>query len=213
MSVDQTSQLIQLVLNSVLMAIACGLVLLALVTRHTAIHQQLRSLSRDVQALLDGIDPLWDAFISEDVFPSAARHYLPVTTRRERVSQLKVQQQYLRQRYRLTQTSVLITYGALLLLLGNVGLLALRTLIGWDWLVTISLYLFAGGTVVFLLGVGLAVVDIYKSRRSLLEELYGHLDADNIAAFRVKLPLTARPLGFCRHQRKLPVSPQQTQVS
>jgi len=125
MSVDQTSQLIQLVLNSVLMAIACGLVLLALLTRHTAIYQQLCLLSRDVQALFDGIDPLWDAFISEDVFPSAARHYLPAATRRERASLLKAQQQYLRQRYRLTQTSVLATYGALLLLLGNVGLLAL----------------------------------------------------------------------------------------
>lgn len=213
MSVDQTSQLIQLVLNSVLMAIACGLVLLAMLTRHTAIYQQLRLLSRDVQTLLDGIDPLWDAFISEDVFPSASRHYLPPSTRRERANQLKAQQHYLRQRYRLTQTSILATYGALLLLLINTGLLALRTLINWDWLVKISLYLFTAGTVVFLLGVGLALADIYSSRRSLLEELYERIPVDGITAFRVKLPLATPKLGLRRTQRKLPISPQQTQVS
>lgn len=208
MSVDQTSQLIQLVLNSVLMAIACGLVLLAILTRHTGIDQQLRLLNRDVQTLFDGIDPLQEAFIAEDVFPTTSRHYVPSRARRERASQLKMQQQYLRQRYRISQTSMLATYVALLLLLSNTGLLALRTLIDWDGLVTLSLYLFIAGILMFLMGVGLALLDVYRSRRSLLEELHERLPINRITVFRVKLPLTSPQLGLRRTQRKLPVSSQ-----
>ena len=208
MSIDQTSQLIQLVLNSVLMAIACGLVLLAILTRHIGIDQQLRCLNRDVQTLFDGIDPLQEAFIAEAVFPSTSRHYVPSSARRERAGQLKMQQQYLRQRYRISQTSMLATYVALLLLLSNTGLLALRTLIDWDWLVTLSLYLFVAGILVFLMGVGLALLDVYRSRRSLLEEFHERLPINRITVFRVKLPLTSQRLGLRRTQRKLPVSSQ-----
>jgi Protein of unknown function (DUF2721) len=213
MSVDQTSQLIQLVLNSVLMAIACGLVLLVMLTRHTAIGQQLRLLNRDVQTLFDGIDPLQEAFIAEAVFPTTARHYLPSSVRRERANQLKAQQQHLRQRYRMTQTSMLVTYGALLLLLSNTGLLAFRTLINWDWLVSLSLYLFTGGTLVFLVGVGLALLDGYRSRRSLLEELRDGLPIDSVAILRVKLPLTAQQLGLRKTQQRLAANRQRTQAS
>lgn len=213
MSVDQTSQLIQLVLNSVLMAIACSLVLLAVVTRQTVTDYQLQRLNRDAQALLDGIDPLREAFIAEDVFPSASRYYLPFSVRRERASQLKLQQKHLRQRHRMTQASILTTSVALLLLLSSTGLLALRTLIDWDWLVTLSLYLFTAGTLVFLISVGLALLEAYRSRGSLLEELYERLPVNSVTPFRVKFPLTPQQLGLRKTQPKLAGSRQRTQVS
>lgn len=213
MSVDQTSQLIQLVLNSVLMAIACSVVLLAVVTRQTVTDQQLRRLSRDAQALLDGIDPLQEAFIAEEVFPRAYPHYLPFSVRRERANQLKLQQKHLRQRHRMTQTSILATYAALLLLLINIGLLALRTLIAWDGLVTLSLYLFTAGTLVFLLSVGLALLEVYRSRCSLLEELYERLPLHSVTAFRVRFPLTPPQIGLRRTQPRLAGSRQRTQAS
>lgn len=213
MSVDQTSQLIQLVLNSVLMAIACSLVLLAIMTRQTATDQQLRRLNRDAQTLFDGIDPLREAFIAEDVFLGASRHYLPFSVRRERANQLKQQRKHLQQRHRMTQTSILATYTALLLLLSNTGLLALRTLLNWDWLVTLSLYLFTAGTLVFLLSIGLALLDLYRSRCSLLEELYERLPVNSVTAFRVKFPLTPQQIGLRRTQARLAESRQRTQVS
>ena len=49
MSVEQTTQLIQLILNSVLMSVACALVLSALSLRHHDIQQQLQTQQRQAQ--------------------------------------------------------------------------------------------------------------------------------------------------------------------
>ena len=58
------------------------------------------------------------------------------------------------------------------------------------------------------MGVGLALLDVYRSRRSLLEEFHERLPINRITVFRVKLPLTSQRLGLRRTQRKLPVSSQ-----
>lgn len=143
MSVEQTSQLIQLILNSALMAIAAGIILVGLLLRHTALHLRLRDVHDSTVELMGG----------------------GVVFRGDRFTHLRQQQQYFRQRCRTSFQSVLFAYGALMLLLVNVLLLALRTLLDWSWLIPGSLVLFLLGAGATLLALGVALVDLYWAQR------------------------------------------------
>lgn len=151
MTVEQTSQLIQLILNAALMVTACGLVLAGLLARHSALYVRLRTLHQDYLDRMVG-----SAMLQGD-----------------RMTQLKSQQKQFRQRYRSAQNSILTIYAALMTLLVSTLLLALRTVTDQSWLISLSMMFFNGGIALFLAGVGLALVDFYQSRQSLLEELRG----------------------------------------
>jgi hypothetical protein len=188
MSVEQTSQLIQLILNSVLMVIACSLVLVGLLSRYTAIAFKLQTLNRDYV----------DAVIG------AARLTKP------QLIQLKHQQTQLRQRYRSSQNGILLIYGALLLSLFNTLLLAMRTLWSQLWLIQSSFFFFVAGVGLLLAGTGIALADIYQSRRSLLQEVRSwvaipSLDAD--ASHPARLSSSkALPSASERSRRRIRVS-------
>lgn len=149
MSIEQTSQLIQLILNSVLMTTACSVVLAGLLMHHTALHLQLKQVHQEYAELIAGNGVL----------------------QTERMSQLRYQQLWLRYRCRASYNSLLFTSVALSLLLFSTLLLSLRMLLPWQWLISLSLVPFVLGVGALLIGVGMALVEFYQSQRSLQDDL------------------------------------------
>lgn len=146
MSVEQTTQLIQLMLNSVLMGVVCALVLGGLTTRHGALSEEIQALYQadNQEANLDGI--------------------------RSQALPQRQQRRYLHTRYRIMGYSVLTAYYALLFSILSGFLLALRGLLGWDWLIPVALVLFAIGISTLLVSVGLTLIEWHLSNRPLLDE-------------------------------------------
>lgn len=149
MSLEQTNQLIQLVLNSVLMVAACVVILAGLLVRHTATHRQLRSLTQEYSKLMSGSALL----------------------RGDRLLQVKHQLRQLRQQYQGAYRSILVIHGALLTFVLSGLTVALRTIASADWLIAAALVLFIVGLVILLLGLTLAVVDLHTAKRSLWDEI------------------------------------------
>lgn len=147
MSVEQTTQLIQLMLNSVLMGVVCALVLGGLTARHSALSEEIQVLNQagtqDVN--LDGV--------------------------RSQVLQQRQQRRYFHTRYQILGYSVLTAYYALLFSILSGFLLALRGLLGWDWLIPAALVLFAIGISTLLVAVGLTLIEWHLSNHPLLDEV------------------------------------------
>ncbi|NJP11214.1 MAG: DUF2721 domain-containing protein [Leptolyngbyaceae cyanobacterium RU_5_1] len=155
MSVEQTTQLIQLILNSVLMSVVCALVLGGLVARHAGIDDRLQALNRQTSDGLEN-DSWRNNFASE--------------TLRERSSQTRRHLRQLQHRHRISHYSVLAAYYALLFSITSCFALSVRGAIDWSWLIPISLGLFAFGIAVLLVAIGLTLVDLHLSDRPLLDE-------------------------------------------
>lgn len=176
MDVAQTSQLIQLILNAVLMTTACGLVLVGLVMRHTALHLRLQNLHQEYLDL-----------VAEATTWSTVR---PRTGYREQLTYLRMQQHRLRQGCRRSYHSLLATSTALWLLIVSTLLVALRSLLPWQWLIPLSLLPFVAGVAALLVAVGLAGIEFYRSRRLLQWE--GQHLWETVAA-EPRKPLRASP--------------------
>jgi hypothetical protein len=145
MSVEQTTQLIQLILNSVLMGVACSLVLGGLIARHTTLGDEIQALNQ-----ANAQDGNSDG--------------------RSQGLQLRQQRRSLYSRYRLSRYSVLMAYYALLFSIFSGLMLALRGMLDWDWLIPVALALFALGVSTLLVAVGLTLMEWHISNRPLLDE-------------------------------------------
>ena len=158
MSVEQTTQLIQLILNSVLMTIACALLLNRIALRQTALEESLQATNRQCLELLSlGSDRLSEAKGSD--------------RSTSRILQAKKHLRQLQHRYKVVQYSVLATAYALICAIASTLSLALRTLINLEWLVPISLGLFVFGVTLLLIGVGLMLLDLHTADRALWDEI------------------------------------------
>jgi hypothetical protein len=149
MSLEQTNQLIQLVLNSALMVAACVVILGGLLVRHTATHRQLRSLNQEYSELMGG----------------------SVLLKGDRLLQVKHQLRQLRQQYQDAYRSILVIHYALLTFVLSGLTVALRTIANADWLITAALVLFIVGLIILLVGLGLALGDLHAAKRSLWDEI------------------------------------------
>ncbi|MBC7968647.1 MAG: DUF2721 domain-containing protein [Verrucomicrobia bacterium] len=158
MSVEQTSQLIQLILNSVLMTVACALLLSRISTRQTALEESLYAANRQCIELLGVGSEHWRDGVGGDRATN-------------RVLQAKKHLRQLQYRYKVLRYGVLANVYALLCAIGSTLALALRTLINLEWLVPISLGLFVFGVTLLLLGVGLTLIDLHTADRSLWDEI------------------------------------------
>ncbi|MBD2464324.1 DUF2721 domain-containing protein [Oscillatoria sp. FACHB-1407] len=172
MSIEQTSQLLQLILNSVLMLTTCVVIWGVLTVRHIAIHHRLRGLNQEYFELLNHA----------------------VMLRGDRLHQIRNQLQQFRQRYQTIYLSLLTLYGAVLFLSISAFMIVLRSLLNWQWLITGSLLLFALGTGAMLVGIGLALLDFYRSRQTMVEEMSWvlGLGEDVMDLKLAKTPRTAR---------------------
>jgi len=153
MSVEQTTQLIQLILNSVLMSVACALVLGGLTARHAGISQQLQTIQRPEQDLNPEIGQ-----------PDSLLMF------RERVTYLRGQRRRLRYRQQILRYSVLSAYYALFLSVLSCLVLVLRGIMDWNGLIPIALGMFVIGVATLLVAVGLTLIDWHLSDRPLIEE-------------------------------------------
>lgn len=139
MSVEQTTQLIQLILNSALMlAIAVGW-WGVMWLRHSTLVSQIQAHQRRTHRLAA------DGLLNSDL----------LTSRRQ-------QRYHLQTRYRLTRHSVLIMHYVLLGLVSSLFCLSLRTLFGGEWLIPAALALFILGVTGLMLSVALALMEFYQ---------------------------------------------------
>jgi hypothetical protein len=168
MSVEQTTQLIQLILNSVLMTVACALALSRLGTRHTSIEEKLQTANQWYTSLLE---------TGKEVRVADGS----ASFREVRLFQAKKSLRRLQRRYTVTHYSLLATHYALLFSIGSIFTMTLRALINADWLIVAALGLFVVGVACLLLGIGLTLIDLHSSDLHLLEEVQGMLTTDRTA--------------------------------
>lgn len=140
MSVHQTSQLIQLILNSALMITVCVGLMGGLWLRHGAIANQLRYLKSQILK-----------------FANSSNGSGP-----EQLIQLRHERFHLQRRYRLIHNSTLVIHYALLVFIASLFALALRTLVNLSWLIPIALFLFIVGAGGVLVSVAFSLMDFYQ---------------------------------------------------
>ncbi|PSB23695.1 DUF2721 domain-containing protein [Stenomitos frigidus] len=158
MSVEQTTQLIQLILNSMLMIVACALLLSRISVRQTALEEGLQASNRQYLELLSLGGERWYESNAGDRSTS-------------RVLQAKKHLRQLQHRYKVVRYGVLANAYALMCAIASTLALALRTVINLEWLVPISLGLFVFGVTLLLLGVGLMLLDLHTADRALWDEI------------------------------------------
>lgn len=169
MSVEQTTQLIQLILNSVLMSVACALVLGGLTTRHSTLSSQFHALSRQ------GDD------LDSHIPPSPPNDFLRNRTYN------RAQLRRFQSRYQLSRYSVLASYYALLFSILSCFSLALRGLLQWNALITLAMVLFVLGVTILLLAIGLTITDLHLDDFPIgdtIKQTVKSRDADTLHSFR-----------------------------
>ncbi len=164
MSVEQTTQLIQLILNSVLLTVACALALGRLGIRQATVEEHLKAASRHYSDLLELRGEM-----------EGNGKVLPLQSR---LNQAKKALRQLQQRYQALHQSLLATHYAFLFAVISTFMMALRALVNADWLITLAIGLFVVSVSVLLLGVGWTLVEIHHSKLPLWQEVEGMLSLD-----------------------------------
>jgi len=141
MTVEQTTQLIALMLNAILMALLGGLLWGVAWSRRHTLQAQLQETQRLQQVLFVNARP----------------------NRELQLQRLRQQQQRQRRQFQLAYGSVVVSHYTLTLLLFSVLLLGLRMLIFSNALISLALLLFVLGAAGLLLGVLLLLVDAHQA--------------------------------------------------
>ncbi|MCY7321099.1 MAG: DUF2721 domain-containing protein [Phormidesmis sp. CAN_BIN36] len=151
MSVEQTTQLIQLILNSVLMIVACAFILAGLLLRRSALEQRLQTTSLEYYQVL----------------------HLAYKSQGDRLLLLKKQLRHLQQQVRLAQKGTIAIHYAFMVFVASTFTLSLRTVLDAAWLITTALALFVVGIAILLLSVTLLLLDLHQSDRPFWQEIKG----------------------------------------
>ncbi|MER3435036.1 MAG: hypothetical protein C4288_16865 [Leptolyngbya sp. ERB_1_1] len=162
MSIDDTTQLIQLILNSVLMLLACAFVLGGLLLRRSVIENRLQITNVEYFQSIDRID------------------------QSNRLLMLQKQIRYLQQRVKSANNGILVMYYALILFVSSTFTLAIRTVFSMEWLVTGSMALFVAGTAILLFSVAIVLVDLHQSDRPFWQEMRDILASEMSRKRRIK---------------------------
>ncbi|NJK53935.1 MAG: DUF2721 domain-containing protein [Leptolyngbyaceae cyanobacterium SU_3_3] len=153
MSVEQTTQLIQLILNSVLMIVACAFVLGGLLLRRSALENRLQTTSLEYYQVL----------------------HLTYDSQGDRLLRLKKQLRRLQQQIQSSYNGVLTIYYALMLFVASTFALALRTVVNHTWLISLAMLLFIIGVGILLLSIAIVLLDLYQADRPFWQEMQGML--------------------------------------
>lgn len=148
MSVEQTTQLIQLILNSVLMIVACAFVLGGLLLRRSALENRLQTTSLEYYQVL----------------------HLAYESQSGRLLRLKKQLRHLQQQIQSSRNGITAVYYALMFFVGSTFALSMRTAIDALWLISIAMTLFIAGVGVLLLSVAIILLGLHQSDREALLE-------------------------------------------
>lgn len=170
MSIDDTTQLIQLILNSVLMLLACAFVLGGLLLRRSVIENRLQITNIEYFQILDRFE------------------------QSNRLAMLQKQLRHLQQRVKTANNGILVMYYALTLFVASTLLLSIRTVISAEWLITSSMAVFVAGVGVLLFSVAIVLLDLHQSDRPFWQEMRDILSTDLPKNRRVKKIRVARSI-------------------
>ena len=151
MSVEQTTQLIQLILNSVLMIVACAFILAGLLLRRSALEHRLQTTSLEYYQVL----------------------HLAYKSQGDRLLLIKKQLRHLQQQVKLAQKGTIAIHYAFMVFVASTFTLSLRTVLDATWLITTALALFVVGIGILLLSVTLLLLDLHQSDRPFWQEIKG----------------------------------------
>lgn len=180
MSVEETTQLIQLILNSVLMVLACAFVLGGLLLRRSVLENRLQ--------------------IASVEYFQASNRFGEVSPRRLKL--LKNQLHSLQQQVKISQNGILTMYYALMLFVSSTLLLSLRLVFAANWLLSLSIAVFISGIAILLLSVAIVLVDFHRSDRSFWQQVGDVVANPNLKRGSLKL----RSNAVVRAPRRMRVS-------
>ncbi|KAM3115335.1 DUF2721 domain-containing protein [Phormidesmis sp. 146-33] len=153
MSVEQTTQLIQLILNSVLMIVACAFVLGSLMLRRSALENRLQTTSLEYYQVL----------------------HLAYDSQNDRLLLLKKQLRHLQQQIQSSRNGILALHYALMVFVASTFALAMRTVVEGTWLISVAMAFFIGGMGILLFSVAIVLLDLHQSDRPFWQEMTGIL--------------------------------------
>lgn len=155
MSIEQSNQLILLILNSVLMTLLSAALLGGAWLRQNALSQQLQQIRAQYQQITNPLDARIDAESTHQ-----HKQHLQADLKRLRGDRHRISNQYTWSRLGMvTLHSVLLTFGV------SLFSLALRSLLSFDSLISIALVLFTIGSGGLLAGTGCILIDIAQGDR------------------------------------------------
>jgi hypothetical protein len=159
MDIQTAGRTIQLILAPVVMVTACGLLLNGMLSHYSAINDRLRALARERIDL---------------ALVSPAEGQVPVA--RERLAEIDHQVPSLIHRHRQVHDAIVLTNGAVVILIVSMFVIAGAALDHSDALGTLALFVFLAGTAVLMAGVVFMVVAVRRSDASVAYESRRVLD-------------------------------------
>ncbi len=190
MSVEQTSQLISLILNSVLMTMLSAILLGGTWLRQNTLLRQLRQVRSHYHRLTRSEEavPVRD---SVSTALSATDLALPrKMTSIHQLKQLREQRQRLSYQYQWNRVGLLTLHVAVLIFSASLFVLALRSLLAFDSLISVALLLFTIGTAGLLTGTGCALVDVAQGNST--SDSLGHSMSQSTAQLSAAQPSAAQ---------------------
>ena len=152
MDIEMVARNIQIILAPVVMVTACAILLQGLLARYAALNERLRGLAIERLKLLTGMS-------STDQFQMA------------RLQVVDKQLPLLLGHYRRSRNSVVTVYGAALIFIADMFVIALAALNMTAWLATVALLIFLAGVAVLFSGVLLIALEIRTSQQALQDEV------------------------------------------
>jgi hypothetical protein len=161
MTAETIARTIQLILAPVVMVSACAILTGGILSHYAAINDRLRALTRERLELLRGPDgALSVALATGDAF------------KQERLGEIDRQLPELARRLELVHHALLAVYGAILIFVLSMFVIALAALGGSAALAGAALVVFLVGTAVMLTGVLLVALEIRRSNDAIQYEVH-----------------------------------------
>lgn len=150
MDIASVARNIQIILAPVVMVTACAILVQGLLARYVTINERLRAMSAERLRLL---------YTQDDEF------------RARRLQLIDKQVPILLSHHRRTRDAVVSVYGAVLIFIVDMFIIASAAMYMSAWLATLSLLLFLAGIAVLFLGVLLIALEIRTSHQALHYEV------------------------------------------
>lgn len=186
MSIEQTNQLILLILNSVLMALLSAALLGGAWLRQNTLMQQLHQVRSRYRQLTH------PAHVETALELSAQTTSKDI--RKADLKAIREQRQRLNHQYSWSHAGMMILHVSLLTFSVSLFTLALRSLLPFDRLIPVALFLFTLGAAGLLIGTGCVLVDLAhgNSNQDSLGKSLGKLLAHTLHQWRLRSQLTGR---------------------
>ncbi len=190
MSIEQTNQLILLILNSALMMLLSAGLLGGAWLRQNTLLQQLHQIKSRYQQLTHSPQ---DIGLSPDLNkPDLSKADIKANLKRVRDYRLQLNHQY-----QWSHVGMLILHAALIVFGVSLLALSLRSLFNFNSLIVISLVLFTLGSVGLIVGSGCILADLAQGSRQndSLGQLLGRLIRQVVALYQKKRPTPRSEAG------------------